>query len=67
MTNNEILDATLEEMIETLTEARKYIKTGESLAAMGTLGVFEYQSDNVRAVIRMLHVAAGVERKAWRR
>jgi hypothetical protein len=44
-------------------EARSYLEQGETLAAIGTLVMFDDQADDVRAAMRLLRMTAQGRRR----
>jgi len=49
-------EAAINQLVALLTEARAYLETGERLAALGTLIMFDEQADDLRAAIRLLRM-----------
>jgi hypothetical protein len=49
-------EAAIDQIIGLLTEARVYLKAGETLAAIGTLVMFDDQADDLRAAMRLLRM-----------
>lgn len=50
-------EAATNQLVALLTEARSYLEQGNNLAAIGTLIMFDDQSEDLRAAIRLLRMA----------
>ncbi len=49
-------EAAIEQLVGLLTEARSYLENGDTLAAIGTLILFDDQADDLRAAMRLLRM-----------
>lgn len=49
--------AAIDELLTLLGEARTYLTEGETRAAIGTLVVFDDRAEDLRAALRLLHMA----------
>jgi stage V sporulation protein SpoVS len=50
-------ESAINQLVALLTEARSYLEQGNNLAAIGTLIMFDDQSEDLRAAIRLLRMA----------
>jgi hypothetical protein len=47
----------IENLLTLLIQAKEYLETGQSLAALGTLGSFDHHADDLKAAIRLTVMA----------
>ena len=56
-------EAAIDQLLTLLTEARSYLEQRETLAAIGTLVMFDDHADDVRAAMRLLRMMAQGRRR----